>query len=64
MTIDYDALIPQAQDTARPAVNASEELGKSVAGLADTLFGNLQGAPLNGRHKGRSFLGIRFRVGS
>ena len=56
-------MIPQAQDATRPAVNVSEDLGKNVAGLADTLFGNLQKPSSNGHYKGRSFMGIRIRMG-
>ncbi len=62
-TIDYDPVIPQAQDQARPAVNVSEDLGKNIAALADTFYGNLHNASTNGRHKGRSFMGIRVRMG-
>jgi cellulose biosynthesis protein BcsQ len=62
-TIDYDPVIPQAQDLARPAVNVSEDLGKNMVGLADTFFGDLQPDSGNGRYKGRSFMGIRIRMG-
>ena len=63
-TIDHDPTIPQAQDAVRPAVNVSETLGQNVAALADTLFGDAILQPGNGRAKGRSFLGIRIRMGS
>jgi MinD-like ATPase involved in chromosome partitioning or flagellar assembly len=62
-TIDFDPTIAQAQDASRPAVNASEDLSKNVAGLADTLFGDMRNANHNGHFKGRSFLGIRIRMG-
>jgi cellulose biosynthesis protein BcsQ len=62
-TIDYDPFIPQAQDSPRLAINASEELGKNVAGLADTFFRNMDPGSRNGHHKERSFLGIRVRMG-
>lgn len=62
-TIEYDPVIPQAQDQARPAVNVSEDLGKNIAALADTFYGNLHSPSANGRHKGRSFMGIRVRMG-
>lgn len=62
-TIDYDASIPQGQDASRPAVNVSEGLGKNVKGLVDTLFGTAYGMSANGRVKGRSFLGVRIRMG-
>ena len=62
-TIDYDPSISQAQDAARPAVNVSETLAKNVTGLTDTLFGDAIVTHSNGRAKGRSFLGVRFRLG-
>lgn len=62
-TVDYDPLIPQAQDAARPANNLSEEMGRQMVGLADTFYGNPQLAAKNGHSKGKSFLGIRIRMG-
>ena len=62
-TIDYDPLVPQAQDASRPAVNVAEDLGKNIAALADMFYGNLHLSSRNGRPKGRSFLGIRIRMG-
>jgi cellulose biosynthesis protein BcsQ len=62
-TIDFDPVIPQAQDAARPAINVSEDLGKNIAGLADTFYGDLNQGSKNGRYKGRSFMGIRIRMG-
>jgi MinD-like ATPase involved in chromosome partitioning or flagellar assembly len=62
-TIDFDPVIPQAQDAARPAINVSEDLGKNIAGLVDTFYGNLDQGSNNKRYKGRSFLGIRIRMG-
>ena len=62
-TIDYDPLVPQAQDASRPAVNVAEDLGKNIAALADMFYGNLHLSAKNGRPKGRSFLGIRVRMG-
>jgi MinD-like ATPase involved in chromosome partitioning or flagellar assembly len=62
-TIDYDPIIPQAQDAARPAVNVSEDLGKNVASMVDAFYGNLHSGAKNGRLKGRNFLGIRVRMG-
>jgi cellulose biosynthesis protein BcsQ len=62
-TIDYDPVIAQAQDAARPAVNVSDDFGKQIAGLADTFYGNLDHASKNGHYRGRSLLGIRIRIG-
>jgi hypothetical protein len=62
-TIDFDPVIPQAQDAARPAINVSEDLGKNIAGLVDTFYGNLDHGSNNNPYKGRSFLGIRIRMG-
>ena len=62
-TIDYDPMIPQAQDAARPAANMSEELSKQVTGLADTFYGNAQLSARNGHSKVHNFLGIRIKMG-
>jgi arsenite/tail-anchored protein-transporting ATPase len=62
-TIDYDPLIPQAQDATRPAVNVAEDFGKKVATLADAFYGNLHGPASNGRSRARSIFGIRIRMG-
>lgn len=62
-TIDFDPVIPQAQDAARPAVNVSEDLGRSIAGIVDTFYGNPDHGGNHNHHKGRSFLGIRVRMG-
>jgi cellulose biosynthesis protein BcsQ len=62
-TIDYDPLIPQAQDAARPAVNVAEDFGKRVAALADTFYRSAHSTSINGRAKSRSILGIRIRMG-
>jgi MinD-like ATPase involved in chromosome partitioning or flagellar assembly len=63
-TIDFDPVIPQAQDAARPAVNVSEDLGKNIAGLVDTFYGNQEHGNHNHHNKGHSFLGIRIRMGA
>jgi MinD-like ATPase involved in chromosome partitioning or flagellar assembly len=58
-TVDYDASIARAQDDGRPAVVASESLGRSVATLVETFYGAARGAePL---HKGIKLGGIRIR---
>ena len=63
-TLDYDPVIPQAQDAGRPAASMSEVLSKAVSGLADAFYGNAQGVPGGLRSKGVNILGVRIRTGA
>jgi len=42
-SIDYDPLIPRAQDDGRPAASASESLGRAAAALVDSFYGASRG---------------------
>jgi len=59
-TVEHDPAIPRAQDEGRPAVVASETLGRTAATLVETFYGTAHGGePLR---KGFKLGGIRIRA--
>ena len=59
-TVEHDPAIPRAQDEGRPAVVASESLGRAAATLVETFYGTARGGePLR---KGFKLGGIRIRA--
>ena len=48
--VDYDPDIPRAQDDGRPAVSASDSLGRAAATLVETFYGTAHGAESLRKH--------------
>ncbi len=60
MTVDYDPAVARAQDDGRPAVIASETLGRAAATLVETFYGTARGA--ESLRKGFKIGGLKIRT--
>jgi len=59
-SVDYDPAVARAQDDGRPAVIASETLGRAAATLVETFYGTARGP--ESLRKGFKIGGLKIRT--